>query len=429
MAYTCPNCKCYTVKGPAIEGAHDLSYVRCYDNENTWELAYYTISILGGQTLYLCAVEDSITCVDADIMPTGIDCTLNSPCVVPEAYCYEVTLDSGTSAVFTYIVPDDGSGHANMTEFGSLSTMLGVTSLIVCAREGSIIQTAGNGTISIGPAGWVCETTPVCSLNCICVTLTNDEIDGYDVFYNYRDCNTGQLVGYQTLAQGDSISFCMLENTFEVSDGASLYTLTINGDCEGSPECAGVTPDQLCVSTPEWATTNLAVTTYANGDEIPLVTDPFAWASLTTGARCCPNGDCSPGNIATYGYLYNWYAVDDFRGLAPLGFRIPTDVELTALVNCLGGLSVAGGKMKETGTSHWLSPNTGATNSSGFTALPSGVRSEFGGFFNYGEDGNYWTSTELGTTAWAYLLSYGATNVIVANFDKGNGMSVRYIAD
>ena len=236
MAYTCPNCKCYIVKGPAIEGAIDLSYARCYDREGIWELAYYTISILGGQTLYLCAVEDSITCVDADIMPTGIDCTLNSPCVVPEAYCYEVTLASGTSAVFKYIVPDDGLGHANMDQFETLSTI--VTSVIVCAREGSILQIAGNGTIAIGPAGWVCETTPVCSLDCVCVTLTNDEVDDYNIEYNYRDCNTGQYVGYQTLAQGDSISFCMLATTFEVLDLASLYTLTIHGDCNTSPFCA-----------------------------------------------------------------------------------------------------------------------------------------------------------------------------------------------
>ena len=430
MAYTCPNCKCYTVKGPAIEGAHDLSYARCYDNENTWELKYYTISILGGQTLYLCAVEDSITCVDADIMPTGIDCTLNSPCVVPEAYCYEVTLDSGTSAIFTYIVPDDGSGHANMTEFGSLSTMLGVTSLIVCAREGSIIQTAGNGTISIGPAGWVCETTPVCSLDCVCVTLTNDEPDGYEVFYNYRDCNTGQLVGYQSLIGiGTSISFCMLATTFEVSDQASLYTLTINGDCEGSPECAGVTPDQLCVSAPEWSTTNLAVTTYANGDEIPLVTDLFAWAALTTGARCCPNGDCSPGNIATYGYLYNWYAVDDFRGLAPLGFRIPTDTEWQTLVDCLGGFEIAGSKLKETGTTHWNAPNIDSTNSSGFTALGTGYRSQYGTFDYFNGLCEFWTSTENDlTSAYSWLVESSVTQAVqIPSEFKISGCSVRCV--
>lgn len=430
MAYTCPNCKCYTVKGPAIEGAIDLSYARCYDSEGIWELKYFTIDILGGQTLYLCAVEDSIVCVDATITPTGSDCTLHSPCVVPEAYCYEVTLASGTSAGFTYIVPDDGLAHANMTEFETLSTI--VTSVIVCAREGSIVQTSGTGTIAIGPAGWVCETTPVCSLDCVCVTLTNDELPspGYDVFYNYRDCNTGQLVGYQGLAQGASISFCMLATTLEVSDPASLYTLTIHGDCATSPECEGITPDQLCVITPGWSTTNLDVTTYRNGDNIPLVTNTIAWAALTTGARCYPNND--PTLVATYGYLYNWYAVNDPRGLVPLGNHVPTDVEWQTIVNCLGGDDFAGGPLKEVGFTHWNAPNTGATNSSGFTALGAGTRDD-NGIYNPGEFkgvGEFWTSTAYDTThAYSFLLTNGATNVGPVTEFKKYGCSVRYIAD
>ena len=118
---------------------------------------------------------------------------------------------------------------------------------------------------------------------------------------------------------------------------------------------------------------NLDVDRYRNGDPIPKVTDPTAWVALTTGAYCYYNND-SATYAATYGKLYNWYAVNDPRGLAPAGWHIPSDAEWATIETCLGGASVAGGEMKETGTIHWQSPNTGATNSSGFTGLPGGYR-------------------------------------------------------
>ena len=109
-----------------------------------------------------------------------------------------------------------------------------------------------------------------------------------------------------------------------------------------------------------WTTNNLDVKIYRNGDAIPQVTTSTAWAALTTGAWCWYNND-SATNAATYGKLYNWYAVNDSRGLAPSGYHIPTDVEWTKLTDYLGGLSVAGGKIRT--TSGWTAPNTGATNS------------------------------------------------------------------
>src|SRR5436190_23369500 len=127
-----------------------------------------------------------------------------------------------------------------------------------------------------------------------------------------------------------------------------------------------------------WMIKNLDVSTYRNGDPIPEVTDPSQWAGLTTGAWCYYENNSANGTI--YGKLYNWYAVNDPRGLAPLGWHVPSDEELTTLTSCLGGVFVAGGTMKETGTTHWLAPNTEATNSSGWTGLPGGYRNEFGSF-------------------------------------------------
>ena len=130
------------------------------------------------------------------------------------------------------------------------------------------------------------------------------------------------------------------------------------------PNAFGVTS----IGTQIWMTRNLTVSQYRNGDIIPEVTDPAAWAALTTGAWCYYNND--PANGPIYGKLYNWYAVNDSRGLAPNGYHIPTTTEWTTLTNTLGGLSLAGGDLKEAGITHWSDPNTGATNNSGFTGLP-----------------------------------------------------------
>ena len=177
-----------------------------------------------------------------------------------------------------------------------------------------------------------------------------------------------------------------------------------------------------------WTTKNLDVTTYQNGDAIPQVQDAAAWRNLTTGAWCFYENKTANGSI--YGKLYNWYAVNDPRGLAPNGYHIPTDSEWTALTTYLGGLSVSGGKMKDAGLLYWLSPNTGATNSSGFTGLPGGYRFYTGFFNNVGAYGYWWSSSEYNTDySWSrYLGNY--IGYVASYFSyKQNGFSVRCIKD
>ena len=179
-----------------------------------------------------------------------------------------------------------------------------------------------------------------------------------------------------------------------------------------------------------WMTKNLDVATYRNGDPIPKVTDNAAWAALTTGAYCYYNND-SATYAATYGKLYNWYAVNDPRGLAPEGWHVPTDFDWTTLENCLGGAAVAGGAMKETGTIHWTTPNTEATNISGWAGLPGGYRGFNGTFSVVGFYGYWWSSTEDDTTnAWYRDLSYNNGNIFRSGVDKnGYGFSVRCLRD
>lgn len=133
-----------------------------------------------------------------------------------------------------------------------------------------------------------------------------------------------------------------------------------------------------------WTKSNLNVSRYRNGDVIPQVTDPTQWNSLTSGAWCYYNND--PANGLIYGKLYNWYAVNDPRGLAPVGYHIPSTNEWDILKASVGG---DGGKLKEIGTTYWLAPNAGATNSSGFTGLPGG---RLGAYIN--EIGKWWSTTQ-----------------------------------
>jgi len=185
----------------------------------------------------------------------------------------------------------------------------------------------------------------------------------------------------------------------------------------------------VTIGTQIWSSTNLNVRTYRNGDPIPNVTDSIQWSNLTTGAWCWYNND-SATYAATYGRLYNWYAVNDPRGLAPQGWHIPTDAEYTLLTSFLGGESVAGGKMKSTGALYWQVPNTGASNESGFSGLPGGFRYHNGTFNNVGMAGLWWSSSAYGTyDAWFYGLGYNVNDVTRSSSLKEFAMSVRCIRD
>jgi uncharacterized protein (TIGR02145 family) len=180
----------------------------------------------------------------------------------------------------------------------------------------------------------------------------------------------------------------------------------------------GNTYQLVSICNQTWTKSNLNVSKYNNGDPIPQVTDPYEWRSLTTGAWCYYNNDSSNG--AVYGKLYNWYAVNDSRGLAPVGYHIPSVTEWSNMINCLdtsnpdGGaiFNIAGGKLKEIGTLHWSFPNLGATNETGFTGLPGGWRSNIYQFpsisfneINY--KGFWWTRSshiQSSSVAWYYIL-------------------------
>ena len=243
---------------------------------------------------------------------------------------------------------------------------------------------------------------------------------------NYVTFNTANATVYNSWSDNQIVA--------KVPSGARTGKVTVSVNSAKSNEVDFTVNapaiEEVTIGTQTWTLKNLDVTTYRNGDEIPEVTDNTQWINLTTGAWCYYNNDQS--NNATYGKLYNWYAVNDSRGLAPEGWHIPSNAEWTTLTDYLGGSSVAGGKMKETGTSHWQSPNTGATNESGFSALPGGLRTPTPLFNSIGLGYFCWASTEtdIESAHSRYLIYdradigggvYGATKII--------GRSIRCIKD
>ena len=180
------------------------------------------------------------------------------------------------------------------------------------------------------------------------------------------------------------------------------------------------------IGTQIWMIKNLNVSRYRNGDPIPQVTDETQWANLMSGAWCYYNNESSKGII--YGKLYNWYAINDPRGLCPTGYHIPTDAEWTVLTTFLGGEVVAGGKMKA--LTSWFSPNNEATNSSGFTGLAGGCRNDMGIFSGIYNNGTWWSSSEyVPSYAYSRSLSFYYGNAYQYIYGKTNGFSVRCLKD
>jgi len=178
-----------------------------------------------------------------------------------------------------------------------------------------------------------------------------------------------------------------------------------------------------------WMAENLKTTRYLDGSSIPLVVDDVAWSALTSGGYCWFYND--PATYKnTYGAIYNWYTVTDSRKLCPQGWHVPSDGEWNILISCLGGPGEAGGKMKESNTLHWISPNIGATNESGFIALPGGDRHDNGPFYDVGYYCYWWSATEKeATKAWMYCIIKTSPEIERSYFTKNDGFYVRCIKE
>jgi uncharacterized protein (TIGR02145 family) len=300
------------------------------------------------------------------------------------------------------------------------------------------------------------NTRPVASftatqhLNIVSVFFLNasassDYEDGHNLSYRWDFDGDGNFDTDWTSIDTVSHAFSDTGNISPVLSARDVYNLTSSISVQiyiplTVTDIDGNIYNCIKIGNQWWMGKNLQVTHYQNGDPVPHVVDDSVWSNLTTGAYCSYDNNSS--NIETYGHLYNWYAVNDNRNIAPQGWHIPSDEEWKELEMFLGMTrsqadtlmfrgTDEGGKLKETGISHWLSPNTGATNSTLFTGVPAGNRSALSGnFLDMNEALSMWSSTAYNTNeAWHRVLLYNSSKILRHNPWRGYGLSVRCVKD
>jgi len=298
------------------------------------------------------------------------------------------------------------------------------------AVSGGNISNDGGAAVTARGVVWSTSSSPTIALNT--KTVNGAGTGSFSSNITGLSTNTTYYVrAYATNSVGTAYGN---EQTFNTPQVYSYNTGTNLTDIDGN---VYPTITNNCGQT--WISKNLTVSHYRNGDTIPQVTDNTQWYNLTTGAWCWYNNDSA--NYWQDGKLYNWYALNDPRGIAPLGWHVSSLSDWNRLVKCIdfdgdtslstNALSlIAGGAIKEAGTNHWASPNVGGTNSSGFTSLPSGDRTAgFGGPTNISS--HHWTSNQANLLS-GYVHNINANGAYVlpkANWAKYCGASIRLVKD
>src|SRR5690554_4082552 len=310
---------------------------------------------------------------------------------------------------------DDDNGNGNNTGIPVLSTTAITDITQTTAKSGGNITSDGGATVTVRGVCWSTNQTPTISDN---KTTDGTGAGNFVSSISGLTANTTYYVrAYATNSNGTAYGSAM---SFTTQEGSSGSTFTDPRD--GKVYQTVVIGDQV------WMAENLAylpsVNMVADGSEDAAGSYYYVYGYDGTNVADAKATD----NYATYGVLYNWTAAMDgeassstnpsgIQGVCPAGWHVPSDAEWTELIDYLGGTSVAGGKLKETGTTHWNTPNTGATNETGFTALPGGQRLSNGTFYFIGYDGCWWSATERSATdAWHRAMSYGTSYVFRSNY-------------
>ncbi len=227
-----------------------------------------------------------------------------------------------------------------------------------------------------------------------------------------------------------TIRFNPITNDFEGWNGQWM-SLTGSLITHGSGTVTDIDGNRyqtVTIGTQTWMRENLRTTKYHNGDTIPEITIHEDWINDSLGSYCLLSND-ETYNVPN-GKLYNWFVVENSTSVCPTGWHVPSDTEWTTLTDYLGGLTTAGGKMKETKLRHWSSPNSGATNESGFTGLAGGRRNHYGDFANHYTRAYWWSSTEISASeASGRRVSYNDAAAYITSFDKDFGCSIRCLKD
>lgn len=277
------------------------------------------------------------------------------------------------------------------------------------AVSGGNITSDGGSPVTARGVCWSTNSSPTIANN---KTTDGSGSGSFTSSLTGLTANTTYYVrAYATNSQGTAYG-----GQLYFSTTASSLTVT---DADGN------TYNTVTIGTQVWMAENLKTTKYRDGTSIPNITDDAAWLALTTGAYCCYNNDISNQN--TYGALYNWYAAISEK-ICPLGWHVPTNSEWAQLREFLGGYSVAGGKMKS--VSGWTAPNKGATNESGFSALPGGNRGSYGKFFRIGDYAFWHSTTEYNESFPSFWhIAFEFEGLYLTSLPKSEGGSIRCIKD
>lgn len=282
--------------------------------------------------------------------------------------------------------------------------------------SGGKIVSTGNATIQERGICWGTNANPTVTDN------KKEDVLSDSSSFNIEITNLASNTTYYVRAYATSATGTTYGNPVS-------FTLWMNSPGETITDADGNVYSTIKIGTQVWMGENLKTTKYNDGTPIPLTPDKTEWFNLTTPGYCWYNND-ETNYKSKYGALYNWYCVNSGK-LCPQGWHIPTYTEWNTLVKYLGGNSVAGGKLKETGTLHWKDPNTGATNETGFKALPGGFRRYNGEFLLCNSNGDWWSSTELETDfAYNCIIHYDSNHLnFFGQSIKTFGYSVRCIKD
>jgi uncharacterized protein (TIGR02145 family)/uncharacterized repeat protein (TIGR02059 family) len=346
--------------------------------------------------------------ISVAIAGTLVQLTLSNPVVygdlITVAYTKPLSNPIQTPVGGEAISIPSQSVSNNVLTIPSLITTIVSNITLVTANSGGEIIDNGGGPISNKGVCWNTSPNPSIADN------HTDEGTGTSSFVSFITALTNNTTFYvrayatnsQGTGYGNELTFKTFTGTVKDIENNSYYTITIG--------------------TQIWMAQNLKTTRFNDGTPIPLVTD--TWGSATTPAYCWYNND-QTGFKNTYGALYNWYTVETGK-LCPNSWHVPRDDEGYTLINYLGGFDIAGGKIKETGFLHWMSPNTGASNETGFTALPGGYRDWT--FIDLGILCNLWTSTATNVALYMQI-GYNSSSLYILSYSKGIGRSVRCIKD
>ncbi len=337
----------------------------------------------------------------------------------------------GTNAKYLQVLMNAGAGQIDLGTQQLMSVPYSLYSSDVYMKVSTTGDTLRVGSHYAIVPGISVATYP---LGCMDPTACNYDVhagqDDGSCQYQNTACNDGNV----------STGNDKLDATCQCVGAPYINGIYVDGN--GVTDVDGNNyPTIILTNGQEWMKDNLAVSKYKNGDVIPQVFSATTWYNTTVG------GYGIYGNLAAnntkYGKLYNWYAANDSRGVCPTGWHVPSDAEWTTFINYLDATAVggdnpnntAGGKMKATGTLQantglWNTPNTSATNLSGFSALPGGNRDFGGGYYNVNVFGYWWASSAFNTTsAWGRYLANDDFAVSRDAFDKHSGFSVRCLKD